>query len=110
MMAQAALRLLVLVADGGAHGDRRRVAPAAGIEPGYVPAPVPDPRFDVPGKRAKRGVALVPSVTDTQGFAPLGNGYTPGSTFDRAMTRRVQPDFAIGHQLAPGLTLRIPLK
>ncbi len=110
MIAQAALGLVLLVADGGAPGGGKHAVPAARAEPGYVPAPVPDPRFDVPGKRAKRGVTLVPSVTDTQGFAPLGNGYTPGSTFDRAMTRRVQPDFAIGHELAPGLTLRIPLK
>lgn len=117
MLAHATLRLMLLVADGGTHGRGPRSVPAgagparaaAGAAAGYVPAPVPDPRFDVPGPRAKPQVELVPALTDTQAYAPLDSGFAPGSAFDRILTRRSQPQTAIGNQLAPGLTLRIPL-
>lgn len=102
MMVHSALALMLLVADVGPEGhvpDR-----------GYEPAPVPDPTFELPRPRPKKHVELVPALTDTRAYAPIGNGYAPGSEFNRELTRRSQPMTAIGNELAPGLSLRIPLQ
>jgi hypothetical protein len=104
MMVHVALGAMLLVADVGPAG---RVAEP---QTAYMPAPVPDPSFDLPRPRARQGVELVPALTDTQAYAPLGNGYAPGSAFSREMARRSQPQTAIGNRLAPGLSLRIPLQ
>jgi hypothetical protein len=104
MMVHTALSVMLLVADVGPAG--RLAEPQSA----YVPAPVPDPSFDLPRPRAKKRVELVPALTDTQAYVPVGNGYSPGSAFSREMARRSQPQTAIGNQLAPGLSLRIPLQ
>ncbi len=102
MMAHAALAAMLLVAAPGGHGK----APASG----YVPAPVPDASFDVPGPRTQPRVEVVPGLTDTRGYVPLGGAYSPGSAYDNELARRSQHWTAIGNRLAPGLMLRIPLK
>jgi hypothetical protein len=104
MMVHAALSVMLLVADVGPAG--RLPEPQSS----YLPAPVPDPRFDLPRPRTKQQVELVPALTDTRAYVPIGNGYSQGSAFSREMARRSQPQTAIGNQLAPGLSLRIPLQ
>lgn len=98
MMVHAALGLMLLVSDTG---------PAARpLEQSYVPAPVPDRSLDMPGARAKAQVELVPALTDTRAYVPLGGAYAMSSE----LARRNPPMTAVGSALAPGLTLRIPLK
>lgn len=106
MLAHAALGVLLLVADA-------RLPPPEGARtaPGYVAAPVPDPRFDAPAPRARREVELAPALTDTQAAgAPVGGGYAYGSAFDRTLARRSQPNTAIGNRLAPGIFVTVPLE
>lgn len=102
MMAHAALAAMLVVAFPGGQAK----APASG----YLPAPVPDASFDLPGPRTQPQVEVVPGLTDTRGYVPLGSGYSPGSSYDYELARRSQHRTAIGNRLAPGLMLRIPLK
>ena len=102
MMVHAALGLMLLVADIGPQSH--------GSPPGYIPAPVPDPSFDLPRPREQKQVEVEPALTNTRAYVPIGNGYASGSAFHSQLTRRTQPLSQIGSELAPGLTVRIPLK
>ena len=122
MLVHAALGLLLLVAEPQPRGNTATQASPAtrghlvtpGKAPGnaaatYLPAPIPDRQFDLPRPREQKDVELVPALTDTGAYVPLGNGYSSGSAFHAQLTRHSQPLSQIGSQLAPGLTLHIPL-
>ena len=76
-------------------------AQAAPANPGFQPAPVPNPDLFAPRSRGQAGAAVTPNLFHQQ-KTYRGEGFTPGSTAEGEQTKRVKP--------TPGMSLTVPLQ